>query len=391
MDSLTQLVLGSAVGVAVLGRRTAIWKAATWGAVAGTLPDLDAFIDQGDAILNMTRHRAETHSLVYLTLAAPVFAWLAAWLLGWRQALQAPRQGLLDRLAPPLLPRWWLATWLIFITHTAIDAMTVYGTQLWLPFTSHPYGVGSIFIIDPAYTLPLLFGLLVVLLRKGHAGLRWNVAGLVLSTAYMGWSVVAQQHVTRVVNASLQAQGIAAERVLVTPAPFNTVLWRVVVMTPTQYLEGFHSLLDAPQPRPGPQTENPTASGSPSPARHLIAWRAYDRGAEWLATHAGNPGVARIAAFSHGFYRLSAGGENQDRLQITDLRMGQEPFYTFRFDVGPTDPAAAQDYRPLGPDEPQQPPSVLLRQRPDIATALPWLWERLKGNQNALAPWLQGQ
>lgn len=386
MDSLTQLVLGSAVGVAVMGRRTAVWKAAAWGAVAGTLPDLDALIDQGDAILNMTRHRAETHSLVYLTLAAPLFAWLAAWLLGWRQALLEPRAGLLVRLRPPLFWRWVLATWLIFITHTAIDAMTVYGTQLWLPFTRHPYGVGSTFIIDPAYTLPLLFGLLVVMFRKGHAGLRWNVAGLVLSTAYMGWSVLAQQHVTRVVEASLQAQGIAAERVLVTPSPFNTVLWRVVVMTPTQYLEGFHSLLDAPQPAGATGT-----SGAAPAARHLIAWRAYDRGAQWLATHGNNPGVQRIAAFSHGFYSLRAGGENQDRLQVTDLRMGQEPFYTFRFDVGPTDPAAAQDYRPLGPDEPQTPPAVLLRQRPDIATALPWLWERLKGNEAVTAPWLTGQ
>ena len=28
MDSLTQVALGSAVGVAVMGRRTAVWKAA---------------------------------------------------------------------------------------------------------------------------------------------------------------------------------------------------------------------------------------------------------------------------------------------------------------------------------------------------------------------------
>ena len=71
MDSVTQIALGAAVGVAVMGRRTAVWKSALWGAVAGTLPDLDAFIDHGDAILNMTRHRAESHALFYLTLAAP--------------------------------------------------------------------------------------------------------------------------------------------------------------------------------------------------------------------------------------------------------------------------------------------------------------------------------
>src|SRR3989338_2546227 len=135
MDSLTQIALGSAVGVAVMGRRTAVWKAALWGAVAGTLPDLDAFIDHGDAILNMTRHRAESHALVLIT--------------------------------PPLL-----------------DAMTVYGTQLLLPFTNHPYGVGSVFIIDLAYTLPLIVGTVAALRMKDLArGLRWNAMGLILSTA----------------------------------------------------------------------------------------------------------------------------------------------------------------------------------------------------------------
>ena len=42
MDSVTQLALGSTVAIATLGRRTAVWKAALWGGIAGTLPDLDA-------------------------------------------------------------------------------------------------------------------------------------------------------------------------------------------------------------------------------------------------------------------------------------------------------------------------------------------------------------
>ncbi|MCB2043378.1 MAG: metal-dependent hydrolase, partial [Rhodoferax sp.] len=47
----------------------------------------------------------------------------------------------------PLWRRWWLAMWLVLITHPLLDAMTVYGTQLGLPFTDHPYGVASVFII----------------------------------------------------------------------------------------------------------------------------------------------------------------------------------------------------------------------------------------------------
>jgi inner membrane protein len=94
MDSVSQIALGAAVGVATMGRRTAIWKAALWGAVAGTLPDLDVFIDHGDPIRNMVLHRAETHAPFWLTrypLPRPSRACMASgrngsvggWRSGW--------------------------------------------------------------------------------------------------------------------------------------------------------------------------------------------------------------------------------------------------------------------------------------------------------------------
>jgi inner membrane protein len=328
MDSLTQIALGSAVGVAVMGRRTAVWKAALWGAVGGTLPDLDAFIDHGNAVLNMTLHRAESHALFYLTLVAPLLAWLASRIHG----------------EAALFKRWWLALWLVLITHPLLDAMTVYGTQLLLPFTDYPYGVGSVFIIDPLYTVPLIVGVVAALWLKSMRGLRWNAAGLVLSSLYLVWSVFAQQQATQVARSALQADGIAATQLLVTPAPFNTLLWRLVAMTPTHYLEGHYSLLD----------ESPR-----------ITWTAYERGAALVTQHAQEPYVARIAAFSHGFYRLS---ETNGHLFVTDLRMGQEPAYTFNFDLGTLQDRATQSQV-----------AVLKGQRPDVGKALPWLWRRMWG------------
>jgi inner membrane protein len=200
MDSLSQLALGAAVGVAVMGRRTAVWKAAAWGAVCGTLPDLDVVIDYGDPIRNMTLHRAESHAIFWLTLLSPLLAWLAAKV-----------HGEMDRFR-----RWWLAVWLALVTHPLLDLMTVYGTQIALPFTDRPFGVGSIFIIDPLYTLPLLVGVVAALVARDPArGVRWNAAGLVLSTAYLAWSFGAQQHVASIAEASLRTQAIDAQRVLV--------------------------------------------------------------------------------------------------------------------------------------------------------------------------------
>jgi inner membrane protein len=336
MDSLSQLALGAAVGVAVMGRRTAVWKSAAWGAALGTLPDLDVFVDHGDALLNMVLHRAESHALFWLTLIAPLVGAGIARLHGeW-----------------PHWRRWWLAAWLVLVTHPLLDTMTVYGTQLALPFSNHPFGVGSIFIIDPLYTVPLLLGLLLALVlarRQPVGALRANAWGLALSTAYLVWGVAVQQHVTGVAQASLARQGIQAQALLVTPTAFNTVLWRVVATTPTHYHEGFYSLLDD-----GPEPQ----------------WDVFDRGPALLAGYASNDAFQRLDRFAKGLVAMRA---VDGRAHLSDLRMGQTPTFSFTFDIGPADGPAS---------EPQ--PALARGGRPDVARALPWLWARLKGQ--ALPP-----
>jgi inner membrane protein len=329
MDSLTQLALGAAVGVAVLGRRTAAWKAAVWGGIAGTLPDLDAFIHHGDAVRNMTFHRAESHSLFWLTLASPLLAGLAA---RWHDEL--------DRFG-----RWWLALWLALVTHPLLDTMTVYGTQLLLPLTDHPFGVGSIFIIDPLYTVPLLVGVIAAVSRREHGGLGWNRWGLALSSVYLAWSVLAQWHVRGVVEDALAAQGRPADRLLVTPTPFNTVLWRVVAMRGDGYEEAFYSLLDGSRQ---PRWER-FASDRPLEQTLQAIWA-----------------VQRMAWFSHGFYRIHQQG---GYAFVTDLRMGQEPHYTFSFRVARRQgrdwvPVLAQNHG---------------RRPPDPGAALRWIGRRMLG------------
>ncbi len=334
MDSISQIALGAAVSVAVMGRRTAVYKAALCGAVLGTLPDLDVLIDHGDPIANMVLHRAETHSLFWLTLASVPLAAGVAWLQGqWA-----------------LKQRWWLAVWLVLITHPLLDAMTVYGTQLALPFTNHPYGVSSVFIIDPLYTLPLLVGTTWALIVRGAVqitgrGLRANQIGLALSTAYLVWSVAAQSHSTRVAQISLTAQGITASQVLVTPAPFSTLLWRVVALSGDHYYEGFYSLLDA-----APQ----------------MTFDRFERGTALAPELQGNLGAKRIQDFSHGFYKLHE--EEDGRVFITDLRMGQEPAHSFSF-------AVAQ--RGSGLTALAKPEQVAMRV--DLERGLPWLWRRMGG------------
>lgn len=328
MDSVSQFVLGAAVSAAALGPRTKAWRSVLWGGVIATLPDLDVLIDHGDAVKNMTFHRAESHSLLYLTLLTPLLAWAIARLHGERA----------------LLARWCVAVWLALVTHPLLDAMTIYGTQLLLPFSDHPFAVGSLFVIDPLYTLPLLCGVVLAWRRGDLGGLRWNLRLLAWSTAYLMWSLVAQAWAITQVQRDLQRQGITPSALLVTPAPFTTVLWRVVAVQDDRYLEGYYALLDGDRP---------------------LRWSAHSRGSALLVSQAHHPHVQRMLRFTDGLLRLRL---QDDHLWLTDLRMGQEGAYVFDFDLGPplqvgqTAPAAVQDSN-----------------RPPVGQSLRWLWARMGG------------
>ena len=64
MDTVTQAVLGAAVGEATLGRRVG-GKAPLWGAMLGTLPDLDVLYPFADPVTAFTWHRGPSHSIFF--------------------------------------------------------------------------------------------------------------------------------------------------------------------------------------------------------------------------------------------------------------------------------------------------------------------------------------
>jgi len=329
MDSVTQILLGASVGVAVMGRRTALWKSALWGGVAGLLPDLDVLLDHGDPILNMIRHRAESHALLLLALWAFPMAWVVC---------RIHRQM-------PLYGRWWWAIMLALVTHPLLDLMTIYGTQVFQPFTDEAYGLGSIFIVDPVYSLPLLWGVVAALRIKtvGRA-LAINGWALAFSTAYLVWSALGQAWVAQHARLSLQALNLPSESLLVTPTPLNTLLWRVVALDGDQFHEGFYSWLDGDR---------------------AIRFVAHPRGGALAAQNAEHPQIQRLHRFTDGFFKVHTQG---DRLVVTDLRMGQEPDYVFAFDIG----------APLQTGQ-VHPKSESLSRRMRVGEGLKWLGLRMLG------------
>jgi len=301
MDSLSQIVLGAAVAavVAPARRRRAALLA---GAALGTLPDLDSFpimLFTDDPVALMTLHRSLSHSLFVLPLAG----WLLWWLFKRRggRVAQAPA-------------RWFWAIQLALVTHPLLDAFTVYGTQLLWPLPAPPAMWSSVFIIDPLYTVWLLVGCIAAfVLRERTGAQRALLAGLALSTAYLGWSLLAKSLVEREADRALASMGLPDAPRFSVPTPLNTVLWRVVAMTPEGYAEGYRSLWADQGP---------------------MRFTGHRSNVQALREASAVPAVKRLQWFNRGFMRVRAiDGE----LELADLRMGAEPDYFFRFAVARRD------------------------------------------------------
>ncbi|HCH63776.1 MAG: hypothetical protein CL927_18280 [Deltaproteobacteria bacterium] len=169
MDSITQAVLGAAIAEAGFRKRLGA-RSLAFGAACGTVPDLDVVSAAVNPWLDLVAHRGPTHSLVVLPFVA-----VAAGFLGARVG----RKG---------TPTQWahLAFWAL-ITHPLLDVFTSYGTQLLTPFRSTRFAFDAISIIDPVYTLPMVFALCTAL-RAGSVA--WRIRTQRLTAAALIWGCV---------------------------------------------------------------------------------------------------------------------------------------------------------------------------------------------------------
>ena len=327
MDSLTQLTFGAACGEAVLGRKVGA-KALVWGAVLGTLPDLDVFIPLGGPVNDFVYHRGFSHSIILLAILSPMLAWL------------------ITKIHPETRRHyrgWVLLCLLVLEASVLLDLLTIYGTQILWPFDTTPMAIPVLFIIDPLFTLPVLSGVLaaLVLKRKSPLGHRLNSVGLFLSLAYLTWAFSAGEFVERRVTEKLARQEVSYTQFITSPAPFTTLLWRVVGIDKDRYFETYISLFDQ-------NTE--------------LFVDFYPRNLVLMAGIENHPPVVKLRWFTKGYYAFST---VDDYVAMTDLRMGSEPDYVFRFKV-----AVLDDLHPKPVDDRR------LKTNQDWR-GLAWVWKRI--------------
>lgn len=329
MDSVTQIVLGAAMGEVVLGRKVGN-KAILWGAIAGTIPDLDVLARSlFDPLRANELHRGFTHSILFSAVMAPV---LAYWLkrhtasllsvftvlvgLTFVQGTESTgiRFLLLVIAAAFILlifrrkrtddsgtvKEWGWLFWWSLVTHPLLDCHTTWGTQLFWPL---PWKLSwnNVFVVDPLYTVPFMICVATAMfMRRDSNRRRWvNWFGIGISSAYMVITIVCKRVAVGAVAASLERQRITYTDFSTRPTPFNCVLWSVNVDAGDHFLLGYHSLLDT---------------------KPEVEFVRVDKGTKLLGAWTGNDKVQRLQVLSdHNFVVRQQG----DTLVFNDLRFGQ--------------------------------------------------------------------
>ena len=281
MDSVTQIVLGAAVGEAVLGRKIGN-KAIVLGAIAGTIPDLDVLASNfTDTVTALEMHRGFTHSIVFALVFGLFFGRLLS---------------LWDKRAT--LKQWSLFWFLCFVTHPLLDAHTTWGTQLFWPFDLR-LEYKNIFVIDPLYTLPFLIFVILAMFQKRESSKRrrFNNLGLIVSSAYMLITIILKGITYIKFENALEEQNIAYLEMDTKPSPLNSILWTANVETEDAFLIGDYSFFDT---KP-------------------IQFSSHPKNHKALGNLAEEEKVQRLIKITKGWYTVS---ERKDGIYLNDLRFG---------------------------------------------------------------------
>jgi len=339
MDSLTQIVLGAAVGETILGRKIGN-KAILWGAIAGTIPDLDVMVKlfTNDIVTANEMHRGFSHSIIFCVLFAPLFGWL------------------LSKLYKKQKATWkdWtkLMFWGLF-THPILDAFTTWGTQLFWPL-NYKVSFKNIFVIDPLYTIPFLFFLVVAMCYKRDNPKRkkFNLLGIYISSGYMLITLLLKWYTYGVFKKSLDNQDITYAEIQTKPSALNTILWNANIETKDAYLIGNYSLFD--------KDKN-------------IEFSEFKKNYHLLNDLEEEKIIKRLIKLTQGWYTLQQADDNN--LYFNDLRfglMGIKPNtekFVFRYKL-----SRNQNGKLIANQENSNPK--------DIAPLLKELWNRIWGKES---------
>ena len=229
MDSLTQIVLGIATAELVAGKKLQN-KTFLYGAVLGTIPDLDIIVGKFMSDVNgVAIHRGLSHSILFFLFLSPIFGWV----------ISKIEKNSISFKSTSLLAFWCLAT------HVFLDIFTSWGTQILWPL-DYRFALKTIFVIDPLYTIPLFISLIFIWRNKEFLVRRkYLIRGLVISSSYLLLTCFLKLFAVHKFEKALQNQKLNYQEIIVKPTAFNCILWNANISTSKGYYLADYSLFDS--------------------------------------------------------------------------------------------------------------------------------------------------
>jgi inner membrane protein len=357
MDSFTQIVLGAACGEIVAGKKMGN-RAMLWGAVGGTIPDLDVIASAFTSeITSMTFHRGFMHSFLFAAIFPWILAYFSQWFYqddiyrkrgykvsfvaiwgllylgaafginqipkvlngGFSWSVFLPTLFLGLYFAYKLWFDYWknsfsevkvsyltwvnLFFWSIF-THPILDCFTNWGTQIWQPFSDMRVQWSTVSVVDPICTLPfaLLLWIASRFAKETRVRALLNWAGVLWFCGYLCvYTLWHKQTVNAAWRETLAQKGIKYNRIYTNPSIFNNIVWTSLAETDSAYYWSLYGFNDK---KPG----HNKISRIPKDQELIKTIPETDRANYFLKW------------FSDGYYNIKP--YNGDTMQFNDLRFG---------------------------------------------------------------------
>ena len=232
MDSITHLALGACIGEAVLHKHIGR-KALVAGAIAQSLPDIDAVASLWLSVPeDLVAHRGITHSFFFAIIAAILLAVVTKRMFATKDLK-------------------WSTLFFFFCfqlcLHDVLDTCNAYGTALLEPFSHQRFYFHVLYVADPLFSISLVVAFIALAFykqKKDQQRKRWVWIGLLPSCLYLVIAIINKSMVKEQLVRSLQAEHIQYKSAIITPTPFNTLLWYIVAAKDSGYLVGYRSVFD---------------------------------------------------------------------------------------------------------------------------------------------------
>lgn len=195
------------------------------GVLSGMAADLDVLIrSKKDALLFLDFHRQFTHSLIFIPFGSLLCAAFFYWFFFRKKKIS--------------FKKVYFFSFFGYASHGLLDACTSYGTLLFWPFSHMRVAWNNVSIIDPLFTLPVLFFVIFAYIKENK---RFSRLALTYAILYLALGFVQEYRARQVLISLAKERGHTLKEFTLKPSFANLILWKSIYLHDgVYYVDALH-------------------------------------------------------------------------------------------------------------------------------------------------------